>query len=143
VVDRRGLFAGAAALAITGCGTSAEDDEPGGAPEERSATSRQGDIELLQAALAIELASKSEHDPAHAEELRRALRERKAEPTTRPDPVPTDPGRAIAFYLDMLPKVYDERLRSTIASILVVEAQQLAAGSKTPPPDAFVYGTQS
>ena len=146
MVDRRGLLAGAAAFAVSGCGTSASEDEPGGSPPERSATSRQGDIELLQAALAMELAGTGKHDLAQADRLRELLLERKAEPTGEPEDAPVPPGRALAFYLDMLPKLYDEGLRSSIATILVVDSSQLAAerleGGEDALADAFVYGEQ-
>lgn len=152
MVDRRGLLAGAAVLALSGCGRSAAEDEPGGSPPERSATSRQGDIELLRAALGMEQQERNPRDRAHAERLREALRERGADPApiAPPEPPPADraeaAGRAVAFYLDMLPKLYDEKLRSTIASILVVESQQLAAlrarEGQRAAPDAFVYGFQ-
>lgn len=153
MVGRRELLAGAAALAVSGCGRSATEDEPGGAPEDRAATSREGDVELLQAALGYEQQERNPHDRAHAERLRRELRDRGAEPepTTPAEPPAEDSaeaaGRAIAFYLDMLPKVYDADLRRLIASILVVESQQLAALREReglqPAPDPFVYGFQA
>jgi hypothetical protein len=142
----------------TGCGRAATDDAPGGAPPLRVTTSRQGDIELLQAAHAMELAelavAEGAHagiERAHAERLAQALRDLGAEPGPGPSGgtlAPDDPQVAesvvIAFYLDMLPKVYDAELRKLVASILVVEGQQLAAArsraGSEPAPDAFVYG---
>jgi hypothetical protein len=159
VVARRGFLAGATALALSGCGRSAGDDEPGGKPQERTATSRRGDIELLQAALLMELEQQAVHEDGfrdiervHAARLTEALRALGAEPSSQVSTqVVSDAteveGRAIAFYLDMLPKVYDAKLRSLIASILVVEAEQLAElrarAGRPPAPDAFVYGFQA
>ena len=152
MVGRRGFLAGAGALAISGCGRSPEQDDPGGAPQERTATSRQGDIELLQAALGYEQQERNPHDREHAERLRQALAELKA------DPKPVTPAHApakdaaeaaavsIAFYLDILPKLYDKELRKLVASILVVESEQLAVlrerEGQSPAPDAFVHGSQ-
>ena len=151
MVARRGFLAGAAALAVTGCGRTATEDDPGGAPQERTVTSRQGDVELLQAALGLEQQERNPHDRAHAERLRKELRDRGAEPAPTPPtaPPPRDPAGAaalaIAFYLDMLPKVYDPKLRTLVASILVVESEQLAAlrerDGQRAAPDAFVYGS--
>ena len=150
--DRRALLAGAGALVVAGCGRSPEDDEPGGSPQDRTATSRQGDVELLQAALGYEQQERNPHDRAHAEALRDALADLKADATPTPPahPPAADAAEAAAislgFYLDILPKLYDKELRKLVASILVVEGEQLAvarsrAGSE-PAPEAFVYGTQ-
>ena len=151
-LDRRALLAGAGALALAGCGRSPEQDDPGGAPQERTATSRQGDIELLQAALGYEQQERNPHDGEHAERLRAALADLKAEPTpTSPShPPPSDAAEfaavSLAFYLDILPKLYDKELRKLVASILVVESEQLAVlrerEGQRPAPDAFVYGSQ-
>jgi rubrerythrin len=153
VVGRRGLLAGAAALALSGCGRSATEDEPGGSPQDRTATSRQGDVELLQAALGLEQQERNPHDRAHAEKLRQALRDLDAEraPTAPPEPPTSDRAGAaavaIAFYLDILPKLYDADVRKLVASILVVESEQLAhlreRDGQPPAPDAFVYGSQA
>lgn len=151
MVARRGFLAGAGALAVAGCGRTATDDEPGGSPQERTATSRQGDIELLQAALGIEQQERNPHDREHAERLREALRDLEAEPApvAPPGQPPEDrleaAAQAVAFYLDMLPKVYDADLRRLVASIAVVESEQLAVlrarAGQQPAPDAFVYGS--
>lgn len=164
----RGTFiAGAGALVLSGCGRSAQEDEPGGAPPERSSTSRQGDIELLQAAYEMELEEYAAYDArrdevqerfarveaGHADSLGKALRDLGApEPSggTHPPqgraPLEAE-ARAIAFYLDMLPKLYDPQLRTLVASILTVESQQLAVlraqAGEPPAPDAFVYGAAS
>ena len=151
MVARRAFLAGAGALAVAGCGRSAADDEPGGTPPDRTATSRQGDVELLQAALGYEQQARNPGDETHAERLREALRELDA------DPAPTTPAHrppadaadaasvAIAFYLDMLPKLYDAGLRRLVASILVADSERLAVlrerAGQRPAPDAFVYGT--
>ena len=152
-VDRRALLAGAGALVVAGCGRSPEEDEPGGAPRARTATSRQGDVELLQAALGYEQQERNPHDRVHAERLREALIDLKAEP--RPTPPAHAPASdaaeaaavSLAFYMDILPKLYDKELRKLIASILVVESEQLAAlrerEGQRPAPDAFVYGSPS
>ncbi len=150
MVARRAFLAGAGALAVSGCGRTATDDEPGGAPQERTATSRQGDVELLRAALGYEQQERNSHDGAHAEKLREALKELDAEPApiSPSEPPPDDPAEAasvaLAFYLDILPKLYDKELRKLVASIVVVESQQLAAlrdeAGQRPAPDAFVYG---
>ena len=167
MVARRGFLAGAGALALSGCGRSPGEDEPGGSPPERTATSRRGDIELLQAAHAMELEEFAAYDARrdavqvrfagleqeHAARLARALRDLGApEPpgTSRPPqgraPLEAE-NRSIAFYLDMLPKVYDAKLRSLIASILVVESEQLAVlleqAGEPPAPEPFVYGVPS
>ena len=152
-VARRGLLAGAGALAMAGCGRSAEEDEPGGSPQSRTATSRQGDIELLQAALGYEQQERNPHDRAHAAKLREALDALDAEPTpTMPSERPPQEAAdatavTIAFYLDILPKLYDKELRKLVASILVVESEQLAVlrarAGERPAPDAFVYGSAS
>lgn len=163
MVDRRGLLAGAAVLALSGCGKTGDD--PGGAPPSLSATSVEGDIELLQAAYQQEIHDASVYqalknepfakiEEAHADRIAEALDKLGATPDPPPsdfDPTGADPqaieGNAIAFYLDMLPKVYDAKLRTVIASILAVEAEQLAvlrdedgASALT---DAFVYGFKS
>ena len=151
MVERRALLAGAAAFVLSGCGRSPTQDEPGGAPQDRTATSRQGDVELLQGALGYEQQERNPHDRAHAEKLREALRELEAEPapTAPPGPPPASADEAasvaIAYYLDILPKLYDTEIRKLVASILVVESEQLAAlrerDGQRPAPDAFVYGT--
>ena len=151
-LDRRALLAGAGALALAGCGRSPEEDEPGGSPQDRTATSRQGDVELLRAALGYEQQERNPHDAAHAQELRDALADLKAgtAPIAPSHEPAADPAEAaaviIAFYLDILPKLYDKELRKLVASILVVESEQLAAlrerEGRPPAPDAFVYGTQ-
>lgn len=157
MVDRRGLLAGAAATALSGCGVSEGDDEPGGAPADRSTTSREGDIELLRAAAVSEAAAAAAYgdhpfariERAHLDRINRA-RDRLGDrgdsgftAEAERDPQAIE-GDAIAFYLDLLPKLYDPELRTLIASILVVEAEQLAelraAEGRDPAPDAFVYG---
>lgn len=165
MVARRGFLAGAGALALAGCGRSPGEDEPGGSPPERTATSRQGDIELLQAAHAMELEEARAYNGRrgavferfariefdHAQELVSALDALGARPAGSPAAAAADPldaeNRAIAFYLDMLPKVYDAKLRSLIASILVVESEQLAVlrenAGEPAAPDPFVYGVPS
>ena len=162
-LSRRALVAGAGVLALSGCGRSPGEDEPGGAPEDRTATSRRGDIELLQAAHAMELEEARAYngrggglharfariEAEHAQKLVEALEARDAKPGPAPAAGAREPldaeARAIAFYLDMLPKIYDAGLRTMIASILVVESEQLAAlrerEGQRPAPDAFVYGS--
>ena len=151
MVGRRGFLAGAGALAISGCGRSPEEDEPAGSPQDRTATSRQGDVELLQAALGYEQQERNPHDRAHAQELREALDDLDADATPTPPahPPPADAADAaavtIAFYLDILPKLYDKELRKLVTSILVVESEQLAVlrerEGQRPAPDAFVHGS--
>lgn len=172
-MDRRGFLAGAAGLTLAGCGRTPAEDAPGGAPPERATTSVLGDIELLQRAYSEEIASAGVYgqlaagasgarrgifrrfeqiERAHARRIATALRDR----DTRPEPLALSleegdaqltEGRAIAFYLDLLPKIYDPALRSALTSILTVEAEQLAvlrtreglAGATDP----FVYGFRS
>jgi rubrerythrin len=177
VVARRGLLAGAASLALAGCArTTATEDEAGGAPPERSATSRQGDIELLRGALALvagvatayEQLAKSAparqretfrrfagHGDEHITRISRAVQDLGGDPEVGWVEYPADgenavdgaiglEARAIAFYLDMLPKLHDADLRTMIASILTVNAGQLAflrgLAGEPPAPEAFVYG---
>jgi rubrerythrin len=171
VVGRREFVAGATALALSGCGRKATDDTPGGAPRVRT-TSELGDIELFTAAHALELsdarryealaagssgALKSMYEQFRRIELDHAARAARAitdlggrvpEPDPEAGATTRDAqeleGNAIAFYVDMLPKVYAPKLRPVVASILAVEAEQLAQlramDAQSPAPDAFVYG---
>jgi rubrerythrin len=172
VVGRREFVAGATALALSGCGRKAADDTPGGAPAVRT-TSELGDIELFTAAHALELSDARRYETLaaaaggaekrtyeefrrieldHASRVARAIADLGGKaPVGDPGTAGTGSrdaqeleGNAIAFYIDMLPKVYAPKLRSVVASILAVEAEQLAQlralSSENPSPDAFVYG---
>lgn len=160
-------------LTLAGCGRAATEDAPGGAPPARATTSEQGDIELLQRAYSEELASAELYallasraggsrdallrrfegvERAHARRIATALRARDTAPKALPLSLDeTDAqlaeGRAIAFYLDLLPKIYDPRLRSVLTTILTVEAEQLAVlrarEGQAPATGPFVYGFRS
>ena len=148
---RRGFLA-AGALAMAGCGRSPAEEEPAGTAPDRTATSRQGDVELLQAALGFEQQERNPHDRGHAQRLREELLDLDAEPepVAPADAPPADAADAaaggIAFYLDILPKLYDADLRKLIASFVVAESERLAVlrerAGQRPAPDAFVRGMQ-
>ena len=153
---RRGLLAGGASLVLAGCGASPEPDD--GAPGE-SETGRRADAEVLNAALEAKLRALRRHDlqspsgaaeGAHVARLRREIEALGGTPIAGVDD--TDEGGlapharreewTIAAIQDLLPKLSDRDLRSLLARMMVVDAEQLAVIRRElrepPAPDALL-----
>ncbi len=125
MVTRRALLAaGAGALAAAGCGEG-EDVEPPRADEAPGGDSSRADVALLNDALAIERRAGAED---HARTLEREIRRAEGEPNPLPLASRAGFGRdaieaeKIAFYVDVLPKVNDPRLRRVLAGLLAAAA---------------------
>lgn len=130
--SRRGLLGafGAAAL-LGGCGDSAPapraDELPGG-------ESSLADVALLNDALAAErrtvglLPRASEHVAALERAIARAGGEPRPLPGGPPRPVGAEQAAAqlVAFYVDLLPKLAEPRLREQVAGLLGDAARALA-----------------
>ena len=144
---RRGLLAGGASLVLAGCGASPEADD--GSPGQ-SETGRRADAEVLDAALEVKaatLAAYGEHDlagieRAHVARLKEEIIALGATPSSGGGFAVGDPlageEASIAAIQDLLPKLSDRDLRSLLARMMVVDAEQLAALRERPAADALL-----
>jgi len=141
---RRGLLLGGASVVLAGCGATAdpEDSAPG-----ESETGRRADAEVLNAALEVKhraarryasfpvLAGAGAAEQEHLERLADEITRLGGTPIAGADD--TDEGGiaplaereewTIAALQDLLPKLSDRDLRSLLARMMVVDAEQLAA----------------
>ena len=143
-MTRRALLASAAVLA--GCGAG-DDPEPPRASEAPGGDSSLADVALLNDALGLERRSgATEHVRVLEAEIRRAR--------GKVNPLPLPPRRGldaadvaaekVAFYVDVLPKVKDPRLRRVLAGLLGGAAEAYADAAtdagEDPAPEAFFAG---
>ena len=150
-VTRRTALAGAGAALLAGCGAG---DDP---PRERAAERRGGestlaDVALLNDALAAESRTQGllPQASAHVELLEREIRASGGRP--RPVEAPAPPpataragaNELIAFYVDLLTKLSEPRLRALVAGLLADAARALAElrqrRGEDPAPEPFVAG---
>jgi hypothetical protein len=143
VVRRRALL-GAAAL-LAGCGSEAAPAPR--ADEQQGGDSSLADVALLDDALAAErrTAGVLPRAAAHVAALERAIARAGGE--ARPDAGGAQAGDAeaaagelVAFYVDLLAKVADPRLRELVAGMLSDAATALATAREMPAPHAFEEG---
>ena len=151
--SRRALLAAAPAVLLAACGDEPAPDTGVGTPGVEVSSQRQGDTEVLGMLLEVERATLAvlggdharvrAHDRAHVERLEEEIRALGGTPADRTGARAGSPAdaklTALAAYLDALPKLYDERLRTLAAGIYAVEAAHLASitGEAT---EAFVVG---